>query len=148
MRECARGGGEAAVCVKPLDSERISFRGRVWVGSSAALGVVSRKGNGKLRHVRVGQLWGQEQAANGEIAYRKVCGKVNPADLLTKHLIASRLAELLALLQLECRGGKAEAGLELNMVAHAGTGAACEEEGKITSPPRPPLYSDDWVCMT
>ena len=89
------------------DSERISFRGRVWVDSSAALGVVSRKGNGKLRHVRVGQLWVQEQAANGEIAYRKVCGKVNPADLLTKHLAQDDMWKHVKCRSLERREGRA-----------------------------------------
>ena len=29
----------------------------IYVDSTAALGVVARKGAGKLRHVRVGQLW-------------------------------------------------------------------------------------------
>lgn len=33
------------------------LEGDVLVDASAALGVVNRKGSGKLRHVRVGQLW-------------------------------------------------------------------------------------------
>ena len=35
--------------------------GEVYVDSSAALAVVARKGNGKLRHVKVGCLWIQEK---------------------------------------------------------------------------------------
>ena len=35
--------------------------GEVYVDSSAAIGVAHRKGNGKLRHVRVGLLWIQEK---------------------------------------------------------------------------------------
>ena len=34
----------------------------IFVDSSAALGAVARKGCGKLRHVRVGQLWIQQLA--------------------------------------------------------------------------------------
>ena len=34
----------------------------VHVDSSAALSVTARKGNGKLRHVRIGHLWVQELA--------------------------------------------------------------------------------------
>ena len=44
----------------------MELEGEVLVDSSAALGVVSRKGAGKLRHVRVGQLWVQEKAESGE----------------------------------------------------------------------------------
>ena len=58
----------------------------VLVDSSAALGVVNRKGNGKLRHVRVGMLWIQEKQENGELIYSKVHGVENPADLMTKNL--------------------------------------------------------------
>ena len=39
-----------------------STTAEVYVDSSAALAVVNRKGCGKLRHVRVGQLWVQEVA--------------------------------------------------------------------------------------
>ena len=35
--------------------------GEVFVDPSAAIGVVHRKGNGKLRHVRVGLLWIQDK---------------------------------------------------------------------------------------
>ena len=36
------------------------LKANVWVDSSAAIGVVNRRGCGKLRHVRVGMLWVQE----------------------------------------------------------------------------------------
>ena len=64
----------------------IKVVGEVLVDSSAALGVVNRKGNGKLRHVRVGMLWIQEKQENEELIYSKVHGIANPADLMTKHL--------------------------------------------------------------
>ena len=57
----------------------------VHVDSSAALAVTARRGNGRLRHVRIGHLWVQEVASEGEVSYQKVAGLVNPADLLTKH---------------------------------------------------------------
>ena len=43
---------------------------KVYVDSSAALAVVNRKGCGKLRHVRVGQLWFQEVAKSEELKYQ------------------------------------------------------------------------------
>ena len=60
--------------------------GEALVDSSAALGVVKRKGCGKLRHVRVGKLWIQEKEETGELKYNKVRGLANPADMGTKHL--------------------------------------------------------------
>ena len=56
------------------------------VDSAAALGVMGRRGNGRLRHVRVGMLWVQEKVEEGELSNGKVKGEDNPADLMTKHL--------------------------------------------------------------
>ena len=63
-----------------------SVRGEVFVDSSAALGIVQRKGNGKLRHIRVGQLWVQQAAEEETLAYSKIAGAQNPADVCTKHV--------------------------------------------------------------
>ena len=63
-----------------------NLKGAVYVDSSAALGVVKRKGNGKLRHIRVGLLWIQEKSEEGEILYKKVRGECNPSDVMTKYL--------------------------------------------------------------
>jgi len=63
-----------------------TIRSEVLIDSSAALGIVSRKGNGKLRHIKVGMLWIQEKQENEELTYKKVHGVQNPADLMTKNL--------------------------------------------------------------
>eukprot|EP00973_Karenia_brevis_P065065 9035310-Karenia_brevis.AAC.1 len=57
--------------------------GDVFVDSSAAIGMVRRKGNAKMRHVRVGMYWIQEQHESGALGYNKVPGPDNPADLMT-----------------------------------------------------------------
>ena len=88
----------------------------VMVDSSAALAVVHRKGCGKLRHIRVGQLWVQETAENEELKYKKVHGEVNPADLNTKHLTRVRMDVLLDLTSLRDRRGRAEESLEVKMI--------------------------------
>ena len=49
----------------------------VFVDSSAALSVTQRKGNGKMRHVKIGQLWVQEAAEAEELKFRKVRGEEN-----------------------------------------------------------------------
>ena len=85
----------------------------VFVDSSAALAVVNRKGCGKLRHVRVGQLWVQQLAEDEEIAFRKVMGDDNPADLSTKYLTRIRMDKLIQLIYLIDKDGKAEEGLDI-----------------------------------
>ena len=54
--------------------------------SSAAKGIATRKGLGKVRHIEVCQLWIQEKVQEGKIILEKVRGIENPADVLTKHV--------------------------------------------------------------
>ena len=54
--------------------------------SSAAKGMASRRGLGKVRHVEVNQLWVQQKVGSGEIELKKVEGTNNLADALTKHV--------------------------------------------------------------
>ena len=46
----------------------------IYVDSSAALSVTQRKGNGKMRHVRIGQFGIQEAAKNEELTIKKLKG--------------------------------------------------------------------------
>ena len=59
----------------------VELQARVLSDSAAALAICHRKGNGKLRHVRIGHLWIQEASDSGCIAYTKVRGEANPADM-------------------------------------------------------------------
>ena len=90
-----------------------STTAEVLVDSSAALAVVHRKGCGKLRHIRVGQLWVQEVAESEELKYQKVWGEQNPADINTKHLTRLRLDVLVDLINLRDRIGRADESLEV-----------------------------------
>ena len=63
-----------------------SVRLVVCTDSSAAKGMASRKGLGKVRHVEVNQLWVQEKVGSGEVELKKVDGQSNLADALTKYL--------------------------------------------------------------
>ena len=69
----------------------VELEGRIYVDSSAAIGVAKRRGNGKLRHVRVGLLWIQERIEDGDLAMEKVLGTNNPADLMTKNFTRSKI---------------------------------------------------------
>ena len=91
----------------------LEMAAEIMVDSSAALGAVKRKGNGRLRHVRVGLLWIQQSQENGELAYKKVLGTSNPADLLTKHLSRPVSEKLLEHLQVGHASGRASTSLTL-----------------------------------
>ena len=85
----------------------------VKVDSAAALGTVHRKGNGKLRHVRIGLLWIQQLEEQESVRFRKIAGAQNPADLFTKHLNqhdVRKHCEAISQLHME---GKAKGQLEL-----------------------------------
>ena len=90
-----------------------NLKGAVYVDSSAALGVVKRKGNGKLRHIRVGLLWIQEKSEEGEILYKKVRGECNPSDVMTKYL-GKKVAEgHMGRMRQRFETGRAESSLRL-----------------------------------
>ena len=56
------------------------------VDANAAIGIASRRGLGKIRHIETQELWLQEHVRSGNIILVKVPGSENPADLMTKHL--------------------------------------------------------------
>ena len=91
----------------------IELNAKVWIDSSAALGVVGRKGNGKLRHVRVGMLWIQEKVEEGELEVRKVLGEDNPADLMTKYLTRKVMDHHMGNISQEEADGRAKLSLKL-----------------------------------
>ncbi len=91
----------------------IHLHGRVHVDSSAAIAIAERKGNGKLRHVRVGNLWIQEKVEKEELQIQKVAGEWNPADALTKGLSQEKMARFLRITSQKFEDGRAERSLKL-----------------------------------
>ena len=65
---------------------------RLEVDASAAVGVVQRKGLGKLRHIDVNELWLQDQVEKGMITIRKIPGACKTADVGTKPLSQERFS--------------------------------------------------------
>ena len=64
---------------------------KIKTDASAAKGIASRRGAGKIRHIEVSQLWIQDQVARGEIEIIKIPGKTNIADALTKYVGSEEL---------------------------------------------------------
>jgi hypothetical protein len=90
-----------------------SLDGQVYVDSSAAIGMINRKGCGKMRHVKVGMLWVQQKQDSEELSYRKVDGTENPGDLMTKHLSQSVSDKLMGKINQQFATGRAETGLKI-----------------------------------
>ena len=89
------------------------LQGHVHVDSSAAIGIIGRKGCGKMRHVKVGMLWIQEKEEDGEIKYHKILGTENPGDLMTKYLGQKVIDKLMPELSQVFTEGRASSGLKI-----------------------------------
>ncbi len=115
---------------------------RVWTDSSAAIGICTRQGLGKLRHLDTHTLWIQQAVRSKRIDLRKVLGDENPADLLTKHSLSrERLLKLVTLYDCEFQNGRAESAPMLRKgestkvtMAQGNLNAACEESGEPWMP--------------
>ena len=59
--------------------------------ASAAIGIASRLGVGKVRHIEVNQLWLQEKVYEKKIEIIKVPTEENIADVLTKAVDSTKL---------------------------------------------------------
>ena len=108
-----KASGEALGMLQLMSSVGVPMTASIMVDSSAALAVVARKGNGKLRHVRVGHLWVQQVANDGGLKYHKVNGEENPSDACTKHLAGERLRKLVARVGQCQRSGRAQESLRV-----------------------------------
>ena len=62
------------------------------IDAKATLGMISRNGLGKMRHLDVAELWLQEAVRNKRFRIKKVPGADNTSDILTKH-VAKDLCE-------------------------------------------------------
>ena len=76
--------------------------------ATAAIGIVSREGLGKVRHLATADLWIQQRVRRGEIAVEKWPGQENPADLATKGVGRATLDHLLPKLGFSFAEGRAE----------------------------------------
>ena len=77
----------------------------LYVDAKATIGMVSRKGVGSVKHIQASELWVQDAVRRGVIGIRKVDTKLNPADLMTKHLDKATRERHLPTLQMHCIAG-------------------------------------------
>ena len=92
------------------------YKVRLHVDASAALGVIQRKGVGKIRHLHAGSLWLQEQQVRNSIAFAKVKGTENPSDLFTKYLSREMIDKHLKVMQAEKSEGRSSKAAQLHQL--------------------------------
>ena len=85
----------------------------VYTDSSAAKGIVARRGLGKLRHLDVQVLWLQERVQRKHLQVKKVWGKENPGDLSTKYLDKNTILTLLNIIDVHFMSGRSQATPQL-----------------------------------
>ena len=51
--------------------------------SSAAKGIQTRRGCGKVKHLQAKQLWVQERVQEGDVKVKKVPRAINPSDVMS-----------------------------------------------------------------
>ena len=122
---------------------------RVWTDSSAAIGICSRQGLGKLRHIDTHLLWVQQAVRSRRIDLRKVAGESNPADLYTKHLPSrEKLLQLVGLTGCTYQGGRAHSAPQTRTAESGKTTIAdadlnaCESDVAVPSMPHLECSSD------
>ena len=74
--------------------------------STAAIGIGTRHGLGKVKHMDIKELWIQEKVMDGDVKLNKVPGNDNLADLMTKHLDRGKIDEYLEKLSIQRQKGR------------------------------------------
>ena len=95
---------------------------RLHLDAAAALGILERRGVGRVRHLDVASLWLQEKELKKIIEMRKVPGLENPADLATKYLTRDKIDKCCGLLGNSFVDGRSETTANLHSV---GASACC-----------------------
>ena len=69
---------------------------RLNTDSETGKSIASRKGAGRVRHIDTDDMWIQEKVAKKDIFLKKIPGKGNISDGLTKHVERPKLDQYLA----------------------------------------------------
>jgi len=85
----------------------------IFADATAGIGMASRVGAGKVRHIHTPSLWIQRLVRDRLVTINKVAGTENPADLGTKHLDSKTIWYLLRLMGHFPVGGRSRLALEI-----------------------------------
>ena len=161
LAACIKTSTETIGVLQMVETFGTKVTGEIFVDSSAALAVVGRKGNGRMRHIRVGHLWIQQVAEDETLAYRKVVGADNPADINTKHVNQRLIDKALSKVEMRLVSGRAESGLTVGRIGIAEAGvdgrggtigaaaASTSDRSQDRAGAKWEVYNGDWAddCM-
>ena len=115
-----KGAAQALGMLSLLADFGVTLDATVHTDASAAIGILRRKGLGKIRHLNVRYLWLQDQTRTGtNLAIAKVPGLENPADIVTKYLNSDAAQRHLDKLHVTRSCGRAETALVLAAIGWA-----------------------------
>ena len=98
-------------CAKDMG---LGYDGTIYADASAALGIVQRRGIGKVRHIQTQSLWLQEAHATKRLGFEKIDGSRNPSDLMTKHLTDTLQQRHLEYMNTQAASGRATSAPTIN----------------------------------
>ena len=116
LMAATKGGCEGLGMMRLFQDMGMNAKARLHVDASAAIGIIQRRGVGKVRHLDVHTLWLQEREARRHFEVLKIQGSKNPADLFTKGLSEDVMLQHLTFMGLEYREGRAEKANKLMSV--------------------------------
>ena len=129
-----RGATEGIGSVSPGRGLGIEVLIRLHVDALAALGIVERRGVGRVRYLDVVSLRIQEQQLHRVLEMNKVAGLENPADLLTKYLNRERIDACIDLIGYRFETGRAQSTAQLHSCGHVdGGGSPRADQGESSS---------------
>lgn len=93
-----------ALCIQPkVRDMSIDGKALLFADASAAVGIISRRGIGKVRHQDANHLWIQEVAASQRAKFKKASGVANPADIITNDFPRIDIDEHVKAMSVLCR---------------------------------------------
>ena len=103
-----KGASNALGVVGMLKDIGLNLAINLYTDSSAAKGIASRRGLGRVRHIELCELWLQDQVARDKITLHKVSGANNFSDSLTKSASNERIMQSMKMTAHEFRAGRHE----------------------------------------
>ena len=105
----AKGAAEGLGIQSIFQNFGIAMKFELHSDATAAIGIASRQGLGRIRHVAVADLWVQQRLKAGDFTVHKVNGLENISDLMTKALDGVRIEMLIKLMGVEYRNSSTAA---------------------------------------
>ena len=111
----------------------------MYVDSSAAIGIASRQGLGRLRRVDTHTLWVQQAVRTKRVEIRKVASEANPTDIVTKHASSrQKLEHLVGLFGCRFLEGRAASAPQLRRGEGVRNTLAKNDVAEVTTPSQAP----------